>query len=121
MTQEMHLLGESIQNVTLVAWPIVYGHENRFDQDSRDVLEVLRNWAEEFENWWLSHDEDWMEENDYIIEIEEFAERKAKKYVLEEFGVDIDEESRRTEKMLENLHRESEEYEREMAEEEGNE
>ena len=57
MTHEMHLLGESIQEVTLAAWPVVWDN-SKYDQDSRDVLETLRNWAEEFETWWQSHDED---------------------------------------------------------------
>ena len=45
MTQEMHLLGETIQEVTLAAWPIVWA-DNKYDQDSRNVLEMLRDWAE---------------------------------------------------------------------------
>ena len=80
MTNEMHLLGESIQEVTLVAWPIVYA-DNKYDQDSRMVLEMLRDWAEEFETWWMSHDEDWRADNDYIVEVEDFAERKSREYI----------------------------------------
>lgn len=80
MTPEMHLLGESIQEVTLCAWPIVWA-DNKYDQDSRDVLEMLREWAEEFEAWWASHDEDWMVSHDYVEEIWLFTDKKAKKYI----------------------------------------
>lgn len=82
MTREMHLLGETIQEVTLFAWPIVWA-DNKYDQDSRDVLETLRNWAEEFETWWQSHDEDedWMDTHDYAGEVWKFTEKKAKDYI----------------------------------------
>lgn len=80
MTREMHLLGESIQEVTLCAWPIVWA-DNKYDQDSRCVLEMLRDWAEEFEAWWMSHDEDWMDREDYVAQIWEFTDKKAKEYI----------------------------------------
>lgn len=80
MTREMHLLGESIQEVTLCAWPIVWA-DNKYDQDSRGVLEMLRDWAEEFEAWWKSHDEDWMDATDYVDEIYKFTEKKSKEYI----------------------------------------
>lgn len=80
----MHLLGESIQEVTLCAWPIVWA-DNKYDQDSRDVLEMLRDWAEEFEDWWMSHDEDWKDLNDYVEEVWKFTEKKAKDYI-QSFG-----------------------------------
>ena len=80
MTREMHLLGESIQEVTLFAWPIVWA-DNKYDQDSRNVLEMLRDWAEEFETWWTSHDEDWMDSHDYVEEIWSFTDKKAKEYI----------------------------------------
>lgn len=80
MTQEMHLLGETIQEVTLAAWPVVWA-DNKYDQDSRNVLEMLRDWAEEFENWWLSRDEDWRDRHDYLEEVWDFTEKKSKEYV----------------------------------------
>lgn len=80
MTQEMHLICESIQEVTLIAWPIVWA-DNKYDQDSRVVLEMLRNWGEEFENWWISHDEDWICDHDYIECVERYAEIKSRRYV----------------------------------------
>ena len=76
MTQQMHLLGESIQEVTLRAWPTVYGEDNKYDQDSREVLRELRGWAEEFEKWWQSHDEVWKDITDYVIEVWRFTDKK---------------------------------------------
>ncbi|MBO7684873.1 MAG: hypothetical protein J6Y20_04895 [Lachnospiraceae bacterium] len=87
LTNDMHLLGESIQEITLDAWPIIYGPENEYDQDSRVVLETIRDWAEEFERWWMSHSEDWRDHHDYLEEIDKFSDRKCKEY-LEEIGVD---------------------------------
>ena len=82
MTNEMHLLGESIQEITLRAWPIVWAN-NMYDTDSRIVLEMLRDWAEEFETWYESHleDDDWMTSHDYILEAWAFADRKSKEYI----------------------------------------
>ena len=80
MTTEMHLLGEAIQEVTLAAWPVIWD-DNKYDQDSRNVLKMLREWAEEFENWWMSHDEDWREDHDYLEEVWVFTEKKSKEYV----------------------------------------
>ena len=80
MTREMHLLGESIQEVTLRAWPKVWDN-NKYDQDSREVLITLREWAEEFENWWISHDEDWMDAHDYTEEAWAFTDKKIEEYL----------------------------------------
>lgn len=81
MDQKTHLICESVQEVTLVAWPIVWA-DNKYDQDSRVVLEMLRDWGEEFENWWISHDEDWICDHDYIECVERYAEIKSRQYVL---------------------------------------
>lgn len=81
MTQQMHLLGESIQEVTLRAWPTVYGEDNKYDQDSREVLRELRGWAEEFEKWWQSHDEVWKDITDYVIEVWRFTDKKVEEYL----------------------------------------
>lgn len=80
MDQKMHLICESVQEVTLAAWPVVWA-DNKYDQDSRNVLEMLREWAEEFENWWMSHDEDWRDCHDYLEEVWDFTEKKSKEYV----------------------------------------
>ena len=81
----MHLLGETIQEVTLYAWPILYGDDNRFDEDSRQLLEMLRDWAEEFEQWWRGNVErdaaSFLEVHDYVEDIEAFTDRKCKEYI----------------------------------------
>jgi len=86
MTSEMHLLGESIQEVTLYAWPMLflYGDNNRFDEDSRQLLEMMRDWAEEFEQWWagnIEKDATFLEVHDYVEDIEAFTDRKCKEYI----------------------------------------
>ena len=81
MDYNTHLICETAQYMTLDAWPIMYGEDNKYDLDSRDVLMQIREWAEEFEEWWQSHDEDWMDEADYQIEVEKFAVRKAEEFV----------------------------------------
>lgn len=81
MDIQTHLICETAQYMTLDVWPIIYGEDNKYDQDSRNVMETIREWAEEFENWWQSHDEDWQDATDYLIELEEFGEKKAKEYV----------------------------------------
>lgn len=81
MDNKTHLICETAQYMTLDAWPIMYGEDNKYDLDSREVLLEIRNWAEEFEEWWQSHDEDWMDSTDYQIEVEKFATKKAEEYV----------------------------------------
>lgn len=81
MDIQTHLICETAQYMTLDAWPIIYGEDNKYDQDSHKVLETIREWAEEFENWWQSHDEDWMDANDYLINLDNFTEKKAQKYI----------------------------------------
>ena len=55
--------------------------DNKYDQDSRNVLETMRDWAEEFETWWQSHDEDWICEHDYVEEIDKYTDLKCKEYL----------------------------------------
>lgn len=81
MDRPTHLICETAQYMTLDVWPVIYGEDNKYDQDSRDVMETIRGWAEEFENWWQSHDEDWMDATDYLSELDRFAYGKAKEYV----------------------------------------
>lgn len=81
MDTKTHLICETAQYMTLDAWPIMYGEDNPYDLDSRQVLMEIREWAEEFEAWWQSHDEDWQEETDYQIEVENFAINKATEFV----------------------------------------
>ena len=80
MDRQTHLICESIQEVTLYAWPIVWDN-NKYDQDSRNVLEMLQNWGEEFENWWESHDEDWICSHGYIEEVWDFTRKKCDEFL----------------------------------------
>ena len=77
------LICESIQNITLVAWPMIYGKNNPHDLNSAEVLETFRSWGEEFESWWINHPEEWICDHDYVEEVELFAEKKAKEYLSE--------------------------------------
>ena len=81
MDRQSHLICENAQWITLYAWPIIYGKDNQYDIDSRDVMAEFRSWAEEFEAWWQSHDEDWQECADYPTEIDNFAEKKVQEYI----------------------------------------
>ncbi len=83
MTQKEHLICETVQYITIDAWPAIYGKDNEHDLDSRDVLEEFRHWGEEFEKWWMSLPEADREYNlDYQIEVEKFTEKKVKEYLL---------------------------------------
>ena len=85
MDRKTSLLGETIQDVTLTAWPIVWA-DNEYDQDSREVLEMLREWAEKFQDWWDSKAQDWRDRHSYLEEVENFAKRRARQYVREITG-----------------------------------
>lgn len=45
-------LCESIQCVSLAAWPVLYGDDNPYDEDSFELLWILRRWGEEFQKKW---------------------------------------------------------------------
>jgi hypothetical protein len=81
LDRDSALICESIQQVTLVAWPMIYGKDNPHDLSSIEVLETFRRWGEEFESWWIDHDEAWISEHDYTEEVELFAEKKATEYI----------------------------------------
>ena len=81
MDRQSHLICENAQWITLYAWPTVYGEDNQYDLDSRNVMEMFRSWAEEFEAWWQSHDEDWQDMADYPEEIDAFAEKKVTEFI----------------------------------------
>ncbi len=80
MNTETHLLCETIQDISLQAWPIIYGQENKYDLDSRALLETFREWGELFNNWWNSHDQEWFDKNDYLSNVEHFTILKCKEY-----------------------------------------
>ena len=85
LDRDGHLLCESIQEITLYAWPKVWDN-NKYDQDSRNVLETLRNWGVEFENYWqsqLAKDEYYCDTHDYREEIWDFAKKKCEEYLAD--------------------------------------
>ena len=77
LTPDMHLLTETIQDITLQAWGVIYPVNN----DSREVLREFRRWGEEFEKWWTDHDAQWLCEHDYMDEIERFTDQKCQEYL----------------------------------------
>ena len=83
MDRQTHKLCESIQEITLQAWPIIYGKNNPYDLDSRAVLETFRLWGEEFETWWKTHDSEWIDVADYRDEIMKFTDQKVGAYLRE--------------------------------------
>lgn len=83
LDHDTHLLCESIQEITLYAWPIIWDN-NKYDQDSREVLETIREWGVEFENYWqrqLAKDENYMDTHSYMEEIDHFAKKKCEEYL----------------------------------------
>lgn len=81
LDNDSHLICESIQEVTLVAWPMIYGEDNKFDLNSSEVLETFRLWGAEFESWWMAHTEEWRDAHDYTYEVENFAQKKAVEWI----------------------------------------
>lgn len=81
LDSESNLICESIQNITIVAWPMIYGEDNPHDLNSMELLELFRTWGEQFEAWWINHTDEWVAEHDYIIEVENFAQKKADEYL----------------------------------------
>ena len=77
----MESLLETVQDVTLYAWKRLWFDDNKYKFDSRDLLGVIRDWIIEFQNWW----DDLPEKNNrsYLIEVEEFTEKKCKKFLEE--------------------------------------
>lgn len=43
--------------------------------DSRLVVEIIKAWADEFEDWWDSLSEDEQYSKDYLMSIDDFSER----------------------------------------------
>ena len=68
---------EAIQDISIQAWPVIYP----VNSDSRSILSEFRRWGEEFEQWWNAQPAKWLEENDYIEEIEKFTDRKCEEYL----------------------------------------
>lgn len=72
--ENITMLIEAAQDITLCAWSQVYGSTPAFS-DSRIVLQLFRDWAKEFEAWWQS-DAVKPEEDDYMLAVERFTEKK---------------------------------------------
>lgn len=82
MTYEEHLICETVQYITIDAWPAIYGEDNKYELDSRALLLEFRYWAEEFEKYWDSIPDDEKDtKHDYQIEVEEFTDKKIKEYL----------------------------------------
>ena len=81
LTDDLHCVVESIQNMTLYCWASMYGVENPYDIGAAEVLETLRRWGEEFEHWWQSHDEEFICSHHYEEELWHFADEKLEKWV----------------------------------------
>ncbi len=71
--ENVTMLIEAAQDITICAWKEVYGKPGF--EDSRLVLELFRIWAEEFEKWWQS-DAVKPEEDDYMLAVEKFTDKK---------------------------------------------
>ena len=71
---------EAVQDITAVA---VYMCSKLVDgYDSRELFSECRCWAEEFETMWNGYVEQGVEdEHDYMLEVEEFAEKKVADYL----------------------------------------
>ena len=78
--EEDTFLMETVQDITTVVWDMVKDNPN--GTDSREVFSLCRSWAEEFEKYWNWLVERGVEDNhDYMLEVEEFAEKKANEYL----------------------------------------
>ena len=78
--EQNEFLMETVQDITIVGWDMVKDDPN--GTDSREVFSVCRSWAEEFEKYWDSLVEQGVEDDhDYMLEVEEFAEKKANEYL----------------------------------------
>lgn len=78
--EENFFLMETVQDITTVVWDMV--KDNPDGTDSREVFSLCRSWAEEFEKYWNSLVEQGVEDDhDYMLEVEEFAEKKANEYL----------------------------------------
>jgi len=88
MERREHLLIEIAQDITLYAWDKLYGKKGY--EDSRRVLELFRQWAEEFDKCWKSNVEQTKQmlpkEPDYMLAVEKFAEWKVMECCVETFA-----------------------------------
>lgn len=73
-------LMETVQDITAVAVQSVSQLADGYD--SRELFSECRRWGEEFEKMWNTYVEQGVEdEHDYMLEVEEFAEKKVNEYL----------------------------------------
>ena len=73
-------LMETVQDITAVAVQMVSKLQDGYD--SRELFSECRRWAEEFEKMWDGYVKDGVEDDhDYMLEVEEFAEKKVNEYL----------------------------------------
>ena len=73
--EEDSFLMETVQDITTIVWDAV--KDNPDGVDSREVFSECRRWAVEFEKIWQGYVEQGVEDDhDYMLEVEEFAEKK---------------------------------------------
>ena len=80
--EQNEFLMETVQDITATAVQMVSKATEDEGYDSRDLFSECRRWAEQFEKMWNEYVEQGVEDDhDYMLEVEEFAERKVKKYL----------------------------------------
>ena len=73
-------LMETVQDITATAVQMVSKLQDGYD--SRELFSECRRWAEEFEKMWDGYVKDGVEDDhDYMLEVEEFAEKKVNEYI----------------------------------------
>ena len=78
--EQNEFLMETVQDITSVAVQMVDTLADGYD--SRDLFSECRGWAEEFEKMWDGYIKDGVEDDhDYMLEVEEFAEKKVTEYI----------------------------------------
>lgn len=93
--EQDEFLAETIQDVTVTVWDEVRKSPKWETEgaDSREVFSLCRTWAEEFEKYWNDLVAKGVEdEHDYMLEVEEFAVKKAKEYLHEDWPPATNEE-----------------------------
>ena len=73
----MEKIIETIQDISIIAWNAIKNEVDEGLVDSRGFLSECRRWAEEFERNWPKMEE---KDLDYMLEVEAFAEKKAREY-----------------------------------------
>ncbi len=74
----MEKIIETIQDISIIAWNAIKNEVDEGLVDSREFLSECCRWAEDFEKLWPEMEE---REEDYMLEVEAFAEKKAEEYI----------------------------------------